>query len=409
MSNFQEIETLTQKLLQETPDNVHGVGYGFKEVNGQLTDELAVIFNVAKKEPLSAISTNEILPSTITTQSGETLQTDVVEMPLLSATYCYEDSNTIEPVSLHRASRTPYIGGIRVSIDDLGNPGFASTGTMGCICLDTSDNTLVGLTNAHVGVPAPRLASAQTNSFNNKLTVNYQALPWSFNSTMRLKRYMPFSTTSNTIDAAVLAITDSNQINTLSAFKQLNLNYSLNLPFATTSEINNLVINKNPIFKAGARTGPVGWPGSFPWGSELCSLTATQIGVSTNVQFEDYTGIYTIPFSTCIVYRGTNTVASDGGDSGSVVCALINPSSTTLSAWKIIGLTFAGAGSTNNSISVACRIDTVCNTMQLTSWDGQTTALTNLNNESLRYIAGKSSTPFFDENGKRYWQTAFNS
>jgi hypothetical protein len=216
---------------------------------------------------------------------------------------------------------------------------------------------------------------------------------------------MPFNGSSNVVDAAVLAVIDATQIETLSTFKQLNLNYFQNLEFATTTEIDNIVINKNPIFKAGMRTGPVGWPGSAPWGSELCSLTATQMNVSTNVAFEDYTGSYTIPFDSCIVYRGTNTVASDSGDSGSVVCALINHTNPSLSAWKIIGLTFAGAGSTNNSISVACRIDTVCNVLQLTSWDGQTTNLNNLNNEAIIYTNGISTSAYVDAGNKRYWQT----
>jgi hypothetical protein len=217
---------------------------------------------------------------------------------------------------------------------------------------------------------------------------------------------MPFSNSSNNIDAAVLAITNASFVNTLTAFKQLNLNYNQNLQFATTSEINGLVSNRNPIFKGGARTGPVGWPGSSPWGSSTCSLTATQLNFSTNVAFTDYTGTYTVPFNGCIVYRGTNTIASDDGDSGSVVCALFNPDSTTLSAWKVIGLTFAAADPNDNAISVACRIDTVCATMQLTSWNGQSTALTNLNNETVKYVSGKSSTPYFDEDGKRYWQTS---
>jgi hypothetical protein len=407
MSNSESIDALTQKLYEETPEDVRSVGYGYKEVNGQLTNELSIIFGVAEKKPLSAISQGELLPTSVTLENGTVLSTDVIEIPEIIATYCYDDNDLVEPVSQHRASRNPYIGGIRISRDIINNPSFVSTGTMGCICLDTTDNTLVALTNAHVGPHTARVASLQSSSFNNKQVVNYQALRGSHLSTMRLKRYMPFYSTGNTIDAAILAITDSSFVNTLTAFKQLNLNYNQNLEFATTSEIDSIVSNKNPIFKAGARTGPVGWPGSAPWGSETCSLTATQLNFTTGVSFTDYLATYSVTFNNCIVYRGTNTVASDGGDSGSVVCALFNPSSPTLSAWKIIGLTFAAAVAADNAISVACRIDNVCTTMQLTSWDGQSTALTNLNNESLRYLPGKSSTSFFDENGKRYWQVSY--
>lgn len=402
MNNIESIEKITQKFLKETPDYVHSVGYGFKEIGGNLTDQLSIIFSLTGKKPLADLSPNEILPSTITLDDGQILTTDVIEVPQVKAhPACYADSASIEPVSLHRSSRTTYIGGIRISIDNPANPGLSAfTGTMGLICKDLTDNTLVALTNAHVAAFTPRTASLEPSSFNNRQTKIYQSLPWSNNSSMRLKRYIPFSEFNNTIDAAVISLTSSSMINVLSSFKQLNLNYG-NVEFATTEEINNLVINKNPIFKAGMRTGPVGWPGSAPWGSQTCSLTATQVGVSVSVNF----GNYTIPFNSCVLYRGTNTVASDEGDSGSAVCALINPESQTLSAWKVVGLNFAGTGATDNNPAYACRIDNICSTLQLTAWDGQTTALTKLGNERVKYIEGKSNLPYVDEGNKRYWQT----
>jgi hypothetical protein len=402
MNNIENIEKLTQKLLQETPEYVHSVGYGFKEVDGKLTNELSIVFGVTEKKPLSSIPQNEILPSTITSEDGSIFTTDVIQTPQAVAyPSCYTISNSVEPVSLHRSSRTTYIGGTRISIDnplDLGNTVF--TGTMGLICKDLTDNTLVALTNAHVAAYTERVASLLSSSFSNRQTTVYQASPGTNPSTMKLKRYVPLLTDGNTIDAAVVAITNSSRVNTLTSFKQLNLNYG-NLEFATTSEIDNLVINKNPIFKSGATTGPVGWPGSIPWGSQSCSLTATQVGVSLGVNFNGTV----LNFTSCLTYRGTFTVASSGGDSGSAVCALINPESQSLSAWKVIGLTFAGSDLGDNSPSYACRIDNICSTLQLTAWDGQTTALTNLGNERVKYVEGKSSEPFVIENGKKYWQT----
>lgn len=404
MNNIQNIEKITQKLLQETPEYVHSVGYGFKEVNGKLTDELSIVFSVTEKKPLSSIPQNEILPSSITTDDGTVFTTDVIQTPQAVAyPSCYTISNSVEPVSLHRTSRTTYIGGTRISIDnplDLGNTVF--TGTMGLICKDLTDNTLVALTNAHVAAYTERAASLLSSSFSNRQTTVYQAIPGTNPppSTMKLKRYVPLLTSGNTIDAAVVAITNSSRVNTLTSFKQLNLNYG-NLEFATTSEIDNLVINKNPIFKAGATTGPVGWPGSAPWGSDSCSLTATQVGVSLGVNF----GGNVLNFTSCLTYRGTFTVASSGGDSGSAVCALINPESQSLSAWKVVGLTFAGSDLGDNSPSYACRIDNICSTLQLTAWDGQTTALTNLGKERVKYVEGKSDLPYIDEDNKRYWQT----
>ena len=402
MNNIENIEKLTQKLLQETPEYVHSVGYGFKEVDGKLTDELSIVFGVTEKKPLPSIPQNEILPSTITTDDGNIFTTDVIQTPQAVAyPSCYAISDSVEPVSLHRSSRTTYIGGTRISIDDPLNLGSSAfTGTMGLICKDLTDNTLVALSNAHVVTLTERSASLLSSSFSNRQTTVYQSLPWSNQSTMKLKRYVPLLASGNTIDAAVVAITNSSRVNTLTSFKQLNLNYG-NLEFATTSEIDNLVINKNPIFKSGATTGPVGWPGSIPWGSESCSLTATQVGVSLGVNFNGNI----ISFTSCIGYQGTFTVASSGGDSGSAVCALINPQNQTLSAWKVIGLTFAGVDSGDNSLSYACRIDNICSTLQLTAWDGQTTNLTDLGKERVKYVQGNSTLPYIDEGNKRYWQT----
>ena len=402
-----DILNLTTKLFNETPDSVHGVGYGFKERNGQITNELSIIFNVTEKKSLSALAQNEILPSTVITENGTTYITDVIEQPLLSANYCYADDPNVPPVSLHTASQTPYIGGIQISYLVPDQPGFASTGTMGCLCVDTTDNSIVGLTNAHVGVPYPRVATfpGGPTTFSNRLYINYQALPWSHTSTMRLKRYIPFNNTNNTVDGAVLAITDINQLNPLSSFKQLNLNYNLNLNFATGNEIDSLVVGGipagQPIFKAGKRTGPVGWPGSAPWGSDFCSVTATQLFYASNVNFG---GLYTVPFFDCILYRSTNIKASDSGDSGSVVCALYNQSNPALSAWKVIGLNFAGGGEVPNAVALANRIDNVCQNLQLTAWSGQPLTLTDLNKEDIIYVPGLSSVSFIDQNGKRYWQ-----
>lgn len=401
------LSNLTTSLLTSTPENIHGVGYGFKEKKGQLTKELSIIFNVLEKKPLSAIPQNEILPATVTFD-GVTYTTDVIETPQVSANYCYADDSNALPVSLHMASRIPYVGGICISWPIPTQPGFASTGTMGLICVDTTDNSIVALTNAHVGVLEPRNVGATSlnapATFDNTRWTNYQSLPWSYLSTLSLKRYMPFAST-NTIDAAVLAVTGVSLINTLSSFKQLNLNYNQSLQFASVGEIDSLVVGGipagNPIFKAGRRTGPVGWPGSAPWGSEFCSVTATQLFYSTFVNFGN---LYFPFFTDTIVYKSNNIKASDSGDSGSAVCALYNRNSPTLSAWKVIGLNFAGGGNVPNAVGIACRIDNICQTLQLTAWQGQPITVTNPTKEDIQYVDGKSSAPFITQNGKLYWQ-----
>ena len=96
MNNIENIEKLTQKLLQETPEYVHSVGYGFKEVDGKLTDELSIVFGVTEKKPISSIPQNEILPSTITTDDGNIFTTDVIQTPQAVAyPSCYAISDSV--------------------------------------------------------------------------------------------------------------------------------------------------------------------------------------------------------------------------------------------------------------------------------------------------------------------------
>lgn len=62
---------------------------------------------------------------------------------------------------------------------------------------------------------------------------------------------------------------------------------------------------------------------------------------------------------------------SAGGDSGSAVFALLSSTSKTLSAWKCIGLLYAGESSpTNSSEADICRIDHIVNQLKIKPWDG---------------------------------------
>ena len=55
--------------------NVEGVGVGFKQINRQITDQLALIVNVSRKVPLTQLAPDDVVPPHI-----DGVATDVQEM-----------------------------------------------------------------------------------------------------------------------------------------------------------------------------------------------------------------------------------------------------------------------------------------------------------------------------------------
>ena len=60
--------------------NVIGVGVGFKEINNELTDRIAIIVNVTEKKPLAELSAHDIVP-----QELDGVITDVQEVGQIKA------------------------------------------------------------------------------------------------------------------------------------------------------------------------------------------------------------------------------------------------------------------------------------------------------------------------------------
>jgi len=61
-------------------NNVVGVGVGYKESNGVVTDELAVVVLVQSKQPLVALAAEDVIPKEL-----EGMKTDVIEVGYLRA------------------------------------------------------------------------------------------------------------------------------------------------------------------------------------------------------------------------------------------------------------------------------------------------------------------------------------
>jgi hypothetical protein len=55
------IKTIYEKKLLKLA-NVVGIGVGFKEKEGQLTDQIAIIVNVTEKKPLTELSAQDVIP-----------------------------------------------------------------------------------------------------------------------------------------------------------------------------------------------------------------------------------------------------------------------------------------------------------------------------------------------------------
>ena len=122
-----EAQSLYQHSLLKKP-NVVGVAVGFKESNGVVTDQLAVVVLVEHKKPIAALSAEAAIPREL-----DGLRTDVVEVGYLRALQTPKDR--FRPVIPSGVS----IGHYKVT-----------AGTLGTIVKDRTTSELFILSNNHV-------------------------------------------------------------------------------------------------------------------------------------------------------------------------------------------------------------------------------------------------------------------
>ncbi len=461
MSNTKEILAKSLELV-DIDKGWESVGVGFKEVNGQPTGEKCVTLLVTEKKALSALSPEEIFPSTINI-NGEDIKTDVVveEECFMHVSECFTDP-TVEPILGHRATVRPIQGGISASSippDGFGG-GWISVCTFGGIAVDKEDNTIVGITNNHcmgnlinptdtggndpyyensygkkyyspdnatltfsdvttytsgIGLPVYQRSSADENSDSKStlepLTIGMfkRSKPWFYDYSGGVY---------NKVDCAILSLSarhlpsDDAIFDADESYKQLNLDNSTAMSWATEEEISSLLDDDNitdgcgwPVFKGGRTTGPVGWPGSDPYGSDSCTLSAYFIGTA-NVSMGGNQG--RIYYQNQIRYRG-NTDPSQGGDSGAFVCALFD-SGTASEEWKIIGHHWGGSGASStspNSVGLASRISDVASEFNLEAYTGQTSSLTST--KTTKIVQGYQNDDTLVIDGKTYYSVGITS
>lgn len=362
----------------DLPYNVVGIGWGPKVSNGQETGENCLIFSVEEKKSLEELSPSEIIPQTLSIENID-VKTDVqvLQTYVPCLVNCHSTSPLVEPVKSNRIRSRPLRAGSE------GGTWNTLMGTLGTFVVDKNDGQIVGLTNNHVIANQyiahfrEKNASGFTNTsdisahqpigtYKTNFTNDYIGkckIPIVFGGI----KIDPFRTTLQAIcDASTISLSSYDLINSTS-LQPLGFEYPPPYQFATDEEIDSLLNSSSPnyaapIFKSGRTTGPIGFPGN----TFSCSVSVYEFN---DVSVGPYLKGYSVYFPNCCKIRG-NVIPTMGGDSGSAVYALFDQLNPTLSAWKLVGLIFAG--SIDNSTGIFCRIPYIADALNIAPWDGVT-------------------------------------
>jgi hypothetical protein len=381
--------------------NIIGTSIGKKCTKGILTDTIAYKFFVNEKIPLSELKPDEIIPEFVTI-SNQTYPTDVIEIHDLLALGCYDwfdgQGTPTTEQSQHRVSVRPLTGGTSVvNYDDMSY----TAGTLGLIARDLRDNSVIGVTNAHVFCKyAGDNQIKETNGivYNtcNKKTCQPSPIDVTFQSSHDIgvvKRFYPLKDNVS-IDAAITHIKNSITVST----SQLNLTTS-NLPWATDIEIDGLISQNILLSKSGRTTGSIG---------SILSCPIKAIDVNLNIYVQGYdTGLFTYLFTNCIGITYSNYAAgvSVGGDSGSAVIGTFG------GVDKVIGLLFAGGSSPEwsnfkNNFGVVCRITNIANLLDIGPLNPSSITYSNESNWKYKATTDPAAQTLYSTSidGKKYWQ-----
>jgi len=401
------IKDKIKELYESTSDNITGVMFGKKLVNDEFTNDLSIVFTVKEKLPLNQIPESELLPSSViidgveyktdVQQSGENL---LLACDSNTSSSCYGWQST--PVANQNSIR-PLKGGIQIgSAENLG-----SLGTLGFIALDSGSQAIVGVTNAHVVINNPFSSDSFIPPFSgNNIIDNPVYQPGNFFSTPEAEiigytiRYVPLKAEDNIsvynqCDAALIAL-DPAVVDINESFKQFGLSYTSSMAFATTEEINNLLITNPPLVSSGRTTGA---KEGDPCGLAIAGLGYTAFFIDYTPPSQSVKGGGVIEFNDLITFSRINPqcgLSVAGGDSGSCLIANFN------GTWKIIGLVF---GYNNfNRLGIACRIDNLVSQLGIVAWDGSAKPYINPNSVTFKTVDGPYSSSTLECSGSIYWQ-----
>lgn len=412
------IKEKIKELASKSLGNITSISYGYKFVNGVQTNDLAIIYGVAKKKSLSELSADEIIPTTITA-GIETLKTDVFESPMPELLLCNAFCGQVAgPNSAaNRTLTRPLVGGLSISSTNT----VFSVGTFGFIAVHDETNALVGVTNNHVIIQDAFLTSERNlmslirNEYSPVNTIyqdgeNGFIPPANYNIGQSL-RYVPVSgVTDNRVDCAIFSLqkSDIEQSIISKSVMQSGDTYSNPLPFATSSEIDNLLTTNPMIYSSGRTTGPKG--------GALCPIRIFSIFTAFPILYAKQGGFSPVVFTDQITYVKTDPATDPAlsptcpnpvysGDSGSALIADFG------GVRKIVGHVFAGTKVGSDFIfGYANRIDNTAIEMGIKAWDG-THNVKYIDPTSIDYITtpNGSSNKYIDCNAKKYWQVGLTN
>ena len=410
--NIEDIKLKVQELAVSTP-NVNSVSYGFKFIGKEQTDELCIMYGVEQKKPRHELSVLELLPSEITI-GDQVLRTDVYEVSRAELIACNAYCGQIAgPNSAaNRALTRPLKGGL--SITSTNN--VSSIGTMGFIAVHSETQTLVGVTNNHVTIQDAfftsqrNLAGVIKNEYS-PIDYIYQNGESGANPAYIIGqslRYVPIyaqGNGNNYVDGAIFSL-DATDVNISTSYQQAGVSdYTLPLPFASTSEIDNLLVSNPMLYSSGRTTGPKG--------GATCALRVFSLftavtpsyylqGVNTPATFLD-----TITFVKPENDPSLTTICPNPiypGDSGSALIADFS------GVRKIIGLVFA-ASSVGGIFyyGYANRIDRVASELGIEAWDGTAKGYVDPASITYKTTSNGSSNKILSCDDVNYWQVGLTT
>ena len=413
----EELLKILEDLHNSTNDNIVGIGWGYKMVGDILTSEKSIIFTVKEKLPKHQLKEEDILPSSITFPSLEIVNTDVVqgEIKKLSCDPSFYNWQTTPPNN--RLTARPMQGGTSISLfhNTYGlNP--LPIGTVGCFVIDNDDNSLVGLTNNHMVIRNPFIATDRTlNSLaedSTRFEILQSAEDLGFSAKVGVtKKYVPFnSKITNYVDAGCFTVLAGNDFNgnsfsddTISQ-KQFDLS-ATGYPFASTAEINGILSTNSLLYSSGRTTGAKG-----EGITKLRVKAFPSVAMVGYYNQEVFTGVLLSDLITFIATESSSTpVPGTPGDNTGLCLNPIAPGdsgSAVIADFggikKIIGLAFAGDG---NYTGIACRIDRIASALNISAWSGETLNRSIPSGYDSLIVNDLSSDPYVDVDGKRYWQS----
>lgn len=395
---------------------INSVYIGYKYVNGIKTNEIGLVFGVNEKISESDLPKDHILPKQINLD-GNNVKTDVIVTPEVKLMSCYPSGDpNITRLSSVPAAPTPLKGGMMIRqfptgwVRDPINPNAYSliVGTLGFFAKDNIDGRVVGVTNRHVAVYNGEIAGeADVNQQLNNPDNTGEKITWIVDSQKYLpsasiaagsafntiafegiKRYVPFYYSQpNYVDAALIipkiGYVDNSSYQVWQPIDQPT--YPTSLPFATTAELDGILVSNPKVYCTGVTSGPIGW------GTGNCSINILGIGFSTVISLNGKSTTWSDQI-TMQTPLGITPMAS--GDSGSCVMADIG------GVKKIIGLFFAG----NSDFAIFNRIDKVANEMNISAFTTPIdTSIPSLKLHSAS-LSGYGNSKTISVNGKTYYQ-----